>query len=99
MDVFNRNLEAVEASGFGCHHFGGKITAQVLVDNAIRGSKECNNIGDKVAFIGRLSVPIRDVHREVDFFCRPEGCVGFLVHLPDVGMVYGEEHKAVWVLL
>ncbi len=53
MDVFHRNLEAIEASSFGCCHFGGKIAAQVLIDNAIGGSKECKNMGDKVAFIGR----------------------------------------------
>ncbi len=53
MDVFHRNLEAVEASSFGCRHFSGKIAAKVLVVNAIGGSKECKNMGDKVAFIGR----------------------------------------------
>jgi hypothetical protein len=46
-------FEAVEASSFGCCHFSGKITAQVLTDDAIGGSKECKNMGDKVAFIGR----------------------------------------------
>ncbi len=56
VDNFQNNLEAVEASSFGCHHFGGKIAAQILVDNAIGGSKECKNMGDKVAFIGRWRV-------------------------------------------
>jgi hypothetical protein len=53
VDNFHHNLEAVEASSFGCRHFGGKIAAQVLVDDAIKGSKERKNMGDKVAFIGR----------------------------------------------
>jgi hypothetical protein len=53
VDVFHCSLEAVEASSFRCRHFGGKIAAQVLVDNAIEGSKERENMGDKVAFIGR----------------------------------------------
>ena len=35
VDVFDCNLEALEASGFRCRDFGGKIAAQVLIDNAI----------------------------------------------------------------
>ncbi len=58
MDVFDCNLEAVEASGFGCHYFGGEIAASVLVDNAVRGGKECKNMGDEVAFSFRQPVPI-----------------------------------------
>jgi hypothetical protein len=54
VDVFHRDLEAVEASSFGFRHFGGKIAAQVLVDNAIGGSKECKNMGDKVALREQL---------------------------------------------
>ncbi len=53
MDVFHHNLEVIEALSFGCHHFSGKIAAQILVDDAIGGSKECKNMGDKVVFIGR----------------------------------------------
>jgi hypothetical protein len=52
VDVFHCDLD-VEASSFGCHHFSGKIAAQVLVDDAIGGSEERKNMGDKVAFIGR----------------------------------------------
>ncbi len=53
MDVFHHILEAVEAFSFGCHHFGGEIAAWVLVDNAIRGSEERENMGDEVVLIGR----------------------------------------------
>jgi hypothetical protein len=53
VDVFHHNLEAIEASSLGCRCFSGKIAAQVLGDDAIRGSKEGENMGDKVAFIGR----------------------------------------------
>ena len=51
MDVFYHNLEAVEAVGFGCCYFGGKVVAQVLVDNSIRGGEERKNVGDEVTFI------------------------------------------------
>ncbi len=97
MHVFHCNLGAVEALSFGCHYFGGKIAAQFLVDDAIRGSKERKNLGDKVAFIGRYSVPICDVCWEVNLFHCPEGCFSFHLHPPDVDMVDGEEHKAVWI--
>ncbi len=51
VDVFNCNLEAVETLCFGCCNFGGKVVTQVLVDNAIRGSKERKDMGDEVAFV------------------------------------------------
>jgi hypothetical protein len=51
VDVFNCNLEAVETSCFGCCNFGGKVVTQVLVDNAVRGSKEHKDMEDEVAFV------------------------------------------------
>jgi hypothetical protein len=39
--VFNCDLEAIETLCFGCCNFGGKVVTQVLIDNAVRGSKEC----------------------------------------------------------
>ncbi len=51
VDVFNCDLEAVETSCFGCCNFGGKVVTQILVDNAVRGSKECKDMGDEVAFV------------------------------------------------
>ena len=43
------------------------------------------------------SDPVREVCQMVDLFCHPEGSFGFLVHLPDVSMVDGEEHKVMWI--
>ena len=43
VDIFDCNLEAIEASGFGCHDFGGKIAGHIFIGNAIGGSKECNH--------------------------------------------------------
>ncbi len=51
VDVFNCNLEAVEASCFGCCYFSRKVVTQVLVDNAIRGSEEHEDTGNEVAFV------------------------------------------------
>lgn len=35
--------------------------------------------------------------RKVHFFCCPEGGLSFLVHLPDVLVLNGEENKPPWV--
>ena len=51
MDVFYHNLEALEAAGFRCCYFSGKVGAQVLVDNVNRCGKEPKNIGDEVTFV------------------------------------------------
>jgi hypothetical protein len=98
VDVFDCNLEAIEASGFGCCDFGGKIAAQVLINDAISGSKEHEDIGDEVAFSFGQLVPICEVFRELNFFSHPERSFGFLVQLPNVGMVDGEEYNTMWVL-
>ncbi len=50
MNVFDCNLEAVEAAGFRCSYFGGKVAAQIFIDNAIRGCKEGKDVGDKKVF-------------------------------------------------
>ena len=85
--------------GIGCCYFGGKIAAQVLIDNAVGGGKECKDMEDGVAFSFSQPVPICGVCREVDLFHRPERNFGFLIHQPDVGMVDVEEYEAMWVLL
>jgi hypothetical protein len=90
MDVFDHNLEAIEASSFRCCYFGGKVVTQVLVDNTIGSGEECKNMGKKVAFIVRQLGPVCNVCGKVNLLDRPEGGFGFLVHLPDVRMLDGE---------
>ena len=51
MDILDGNLEAVEASGFRQCDFHCKITAEILVNYAVRCGKEGKNMGDEVAFI------------------------------------------------
>jgi len=90
MDVFDQNLEAIEASGFRCCNFGGKVMAQVLVDNTIKSGEECRNTGKEVAFIVRQLGPVRSVCGKVNLLDCPEGGFGFLAHSPDVVMLDGE---------
>ena len=90
MDVFDHNLEAIEALGFRCCNFGGEVMTQVLVDNTIGSSKECKNTGKKIAFVVRLLGPVRSVCGKVNLLDRPERGFGFLVHSPDVVVLDGE---------
>ena len=90
MDVFYHDLEAIEAASFRCCYLGGEIVTQVLVDDAIRGGKECKDMGEKVAFVVRQMGSIHNVCGEVDLLDRPEGGFGFLVHVPDVRVLDGK---------
>ena len=83
-------MEAIEAIGFRCRYFGGKVVTQVLVDNAIRGGEECKNMGEKVAFVVRQLSPVHNVCGKADLLNRPEGGFSFLVHSPDVRMLDGK---------
>ena len=99
MDVFDCNLEAVEASCFGDCDFGDEVAAQIFVDNSVRGSKECKDVGDEVTFVGMEVEPVGGVHCEADFLCCPQRCFGCFVHLPDVIVFDGKEDKTVWIVL
>jgi hypothetical protein len=61
VDVFNGDLEAVEASGFRRCDFGCKVATEVFVDDAIGGRKEGKNMQDEVVFRCREPVPVYSV--------------------------------------
>ena len=99
MNVFDSNLEAIEALCFGDCDFGDEVAAQVFVDNSVGGSEECEDVRDEVTFVGMEVVPVSGVSREINLFRRPERCFGLFVHFPNVFMFDGEEDKTVWILL
>ncbi len=72
MDILDSNLEAVEAAGLRQCDFCRKITAEVLVSDAIRCSKEGKDLGDEVAFVVSEMIPICAVGLEVNLFGGPE---------------------------
>ena len=98
VDVLDGDLEAVEAPGLGALDLGGEVGGQVLVDDSVRGREEGQDVADKVALVGVEAVPVLEVVGEVDLLGRPEGGLGLLVHAPDLGVLDGEEDKAVGVL-
>jgi hypothetical protein len=85
VDVLHHDLETVEASRLGDLYFTAEALDQVLVDNSVRGCEECEDMGDEVALvIVQLVVPVVKILGEINFLCRPEGCLGLLVHLPNL---------------
>ena len=72
-------------SCLSCLNFVGETFNKVLVDDAIGGGKECEDMRDKVAFVVvELVCPVVHILRKVHFLGCPEGCLGLLVHLPDL---------------
>ena len=66
MDVLNSNLEAVETADFRRCDFHREITAEVLVNDAIRRGEEGKDVGDQVVFVVSEMIPICSVGLEVD---------------------------------
>ena len=49
-----------------------EITAEVLINNAVRRGEEGKDVGDEVAFVFSEMIPICSVSLEVDLFGGPE---------------------------
>lgn len=85
MNVLHHDLETVEASCLGDLYFARESLNKVLVDNAIGGCEEGEDVGDEEALvIVETLVPVVKVLGEVDLLCGPERSLGLLVHLPDL---------------
>lgn len=95
MDILDHDLETVEAAGLRNLDLVREALQQILVHNAIGGSKEGQDVRDEVALIVRqLVLPIVHVLGEINFLSGPEGGLSLLVHLPHLVELDGEEHKA-----
>merc|ERR1719509_737883 len=80
VDVFNGNLESIEAAGLWDLNLAHEMFYQIFIDNSVRCSKESKDMFDKVPFIVCQSVPISEVPGQVNFFSSPETGLGLLVH-------------------
>ncbi len=88
VDILHHDLKAVEASCLRNLYLAGKSLDKVLVDNAIGGSEESEDVGDEEALVVvETPVPVVKILGEIDLFCGPEGSLGLLVHLPDLRSV------------
>ena len=73
VDVLHHDLKAVEASRFGYLDLSAETLYEVLIDDAIRGGEEGEDVGDEVALIVvQASVPVMQSLGKVDFLGRPE---------------------------
>jgi hypothetical protein len=98
VDVLHRDLEAVEAAGLGDLDVGHEALGEVLKHDAVAGGEEREDVLDEVTLVVVQCVPVLHVAAQVDLFHRPEGALGILVLLPDVGVVDGEQDEAVRVV-
>ena len=73
MNVFNHDLEAVKAASLWNLNFAHESLDQVLVDNSVRSSEECKDMGDEESLVGiELIVPIVQIFGEIKLLCGPE---------------------------
>ena len=58
MDVLDGNLEAIEAASLTRLHLIAEVGCQVLIDNAVTGSEEGQNVTDFLSVIYEALLPI-----------------------------------------
>ena len=64
VDVLHHDLEAVEAAGFGDLHFAAEALDEVLVDDAVGGGEEGEDVGDEEALVVvEALVPVVEIFR------------------------------------
>ena len=100
MDIFHHDLEPVKAPGFGILHLIGEPLNQIFVHNPVGASKKGENVHDEKTFIFRqLGLPIELILAQVHLLRRPETALCLLVHLPNIIVLDGKQHKAVhsWI--
>lgn len=98
MDVLDGDLEAVEAAGLRHLDLIAEVEGEVLVDDAVAGGEEGQHAGDEEPLAVLEVAPVLEVVGEVELLSGPEGGLGLLVHLPDLGVLDGEQHEALLVL-
>ena len=85
VDVLHHDLEAVEATGLGNLDLSTETLDKVLVDNAVGGGEEGQDVGNEVTLIVvQAVVPVVKILGEINLLSGPEGGLGLLVHLPDL---------------
>ncbi len=63
MDVFDRDLKAIETTRLGCGDFLGEAFDEVLVDDSVGGGEEGKNVGDEMLFFGFERLPVLQILR------------------------------------
>ena len=98
MDIFDHDLETVEAPRFGDLHFADKINREIFVHDAVGGGKKREHMFDEMLFVVIQPFPIFGIVRKVDLLGRPEARFGLFIHFPYFVMLDREQNEAVFVL-
>jgi hypothetical protein len=71
-----------------------ELLGQVLYDYAVTGREEGQHVLQEIFFVLGQSLPVLEVRGKVDFLGRPKGSLVLLVHLVNVLVPDGEQHKS-----
>jgi hypothetical protein len=100
MNILHGYLETIEAASFRNLNLCAELLSEVLKDNTIRGSKESKHMLNEMLLIwGYFLLPMNLILLQVYLLCGPEGSLLLLIHLPNILIPYGEEHKTILILL
>jgi hypothetical protein len=99
MDVFDGNLKTIEKLGFGVLNLAHKMLGQVLVNNTIAGSKECQDMGNEIALPVVQVGPVAEVMTQVNLLGCPKTGFGLLIKLPNVMVYDRKKYEPVFILL
>ena len=99
MDILHGHLEPIEAPGLWDLNFSHEPLSEVLKNNTVRSSEKGKHVLDEVLLTFIELVPVFQILTEINFLSGPEASHLILVHLPDVVVLDGQDHEAVWILL
>lgn len=82
MDVLHGQLETIESPGFWNLHFRVELRRKVLGHQAVRRSKEGEDVLEEMALAVRKGLPVTRILRQIDLLSSPERSLMLLVQLP-----------------
>lgn len=84
MNVLHHHLETIETASLWNLNLSHEALSEILKDNTVGGSEECENVLDEVLLVIIKLLPVLNVLGKINFFSCPESSLLVLVHFPDV---------------
>ena len=94
-DVLHHDLKSVEAACLWDLHLAHEVQPEVLVDDAVAGREEGEDVLDEVPLLRAQGLPVHRVAVQVDLRRCPEACLCLLMHLPEILVLDREQDKTV----
>src|SRR6056300_353454 len=88
-------LIGIERTRFAYLHLICKIVIDILKNNSIGSSKECQDILYKLLFIIIECFPVVHILRKIHFLCSPVGHLSLLVEFPKFWILQGKDRESV----